>query len=512
MQRLACSPRRFRGSPAVPVAQAVSAGSRLAIRGSSIYRGNAARRGDSRARMAAHRRAPCRRSAHGGWTDRVAASRERQRDRYDGRDLVCRGPAARASYPGERAPLGCRRRHGSVTRARRRREASGRGRRQLGHPTGRRSPTEAAATARRVRNRRRDGRRIRRAFWEAPFSPSKSCAACSLFAWCCLAMVTSLIAATVALIALPDKTTYVIPAYRSSGCIMAFALVCGPLLGLISVGYVRAIAWADRHRPRGWGRLFMAPILVLGAIGVLSITFPELLGNGRDIAQLTFADGLLAPSLTLVLALVVLRFVATVFCLASGTPGGLFTPSLAIGAPARRSLRATRGRSSGLACSLGLFALVGADCDPRVDHARPHLVGGAHDGSSRAATVRSSRRCCLAVAAATLDVADDRGAVDVRRASHGRAGRRASANPRMASWVQDRARAYRAKRLSVTLPAFGAIAPARDMRGPRSPSTPGSFSLRRLTLASCQLHTRWLSRDAGHDVMEHAFAEQWIQR
>ncbi len=52
------------------------------------------------------------------------------------------------------------------------------------------------------------------------------------------------------------------------------------------------------------------------------------LGNGRDVAQLAFT-GQVAP--LLLMALLVLKPAATMLCLGSGAPGGLFTPSLASG-------------------------------------------------------------------------------------------------------------------------------------------------------------------------------------
>jgi H+/Cl- antiporter ClcA len=64
-------------------------------------------------------------------------------------------------------------------------------------------------------------------------------------------------------------------------------------------------------------------------VGGLSIPVPQLLGNGRDVAELAFL-GQLSP--LLLMALVVLRPAVTVLCLGSGAPGGLFTPSLAFGA------------------------------------------------------------------------------------------------------------------------------------------------------------------------------------
>jgi H+/Cl- antiporter ClcA len=169
------------------------------------------------------------------------------------------------------------------------------------------------------------------------------------------ALFASVIATAVSWIALPDAPTYVIPAYANSASIIVWALLAGPIAGAVSVGYVRIVSWADRNRPQGSGRL-VAPILGLGLLGVVSIWFPQLLGNGKDVSQLAFT-GQLAPAL--LLTLLVLKPAATVLCMRSGAPGGLFTPSLTVGA--------MLGGVLGYAWSWfwpgvppGLFALLGA--------------------------------------------------------------------------------------------------------------------------------------------------------
>lgn len=168
-------------------------------------------------------------------------------------------------------------------------------------------------------------------------------------------LVTSLTATGVAWLFLPDAPTYEIPAYASSLSAVAWALVAGAIAGLVSVLFVRAVAWASRHRPQGWRRI-AAPVLALSTLGAVSIVFPQLLGNGRDIAALAFA-GQATPLLLLVL--LPLRPAASLLCLTSGVPGGLFTPSLALGA--------LLGGVLGHAWSLlwpgvppGLFAVLGA--------------------------------------------------------------------------------------------------------------------------------------------------------
>ena len=142
------------------------------------------------------------------------------------------------------------------------------------------------------------------------------------------ALVTSLVATGISWAFLPDRPTYIIPVYSGSISITFWALIAGPIIGLVSVMYVRSVQWADSARPTGWRRI-LAPIVVLGALGVASIPLPQLLGNGRDVSELAFIGGIGAP---LLIVLLLLRPVATVLCLGSGAPGGLFTPSLTFGA------------------------------------------------------------------------------------------------------------------------------------------------------------------------------------
>lgn len=128
--------------------------------------------------------------------------------------------------------------------------------------------------------------------------------------------------------AIPNEPTYVIPSYSLSMSVIGWSIVAGPIAGAVSVGFIRLIAWADRNKPSGVRRL-IAPVVALGSLGAVSIVFPELLGNGKDIAELAFTNQV-AP--LMLGALLVLKPLATVICLGSGVPGGLFTPSLATGA------------------------------------------------------------------------------------------------------------------------------------------------------------------------------------
>jgi H+/Cl- antiporter ClcA len=169
------------------------------------------------------------------------------------------------------------------------------------------------------------------------------------------ALFASAIATAVSWTVLPDAPTYLIPAYSSSTSAVVWALLAGPIAGLVSVGYVRLVRWADRNKPRGWQRL-VTPPLVLVLLGAISIWFPQVLGNGRDVSQLAFTAGV-APVVLLVM--LALKPAAILLCIRSGAPGGLFTPSLTVGA----MLGGVLGHAYSWAwpgVPPGLFALLGA--------------------------------------------------------------------------------------------------------------------------------------------------------
>jgi chloride channel protein, CIC family len=120
---------------------------------------------------------------------------------------------------------------------------------------------------------------------------------------------------------------------------------------------VRVICWADARKPAGW-LMFFAPLVVFAALGGAAIPFPQLLGNGKDVVQLAFTGSV---PLLLAVCLLALKPLATAACLGSGAPGGLFTPTLTVGA----LLGAAGGQVWAMAwpggpSEAGAYALVGA--------------------------------------------------------------------------------------------------------------------------------------------------------
>ena len=169
------------------------------------------------------------------------------------------------------------------------------------------------------------------------------------------ALAASTIATVIAMAIIPNAPIYAIPAADLTWQVCLWALVASPVVGLASVAFVRAIAWADRIRPTHWLRIVAPPVVFLG-LGLVSIPFPETLGNGQILAETLFVRGL--PALALILLLPI-RPLCTVACFASGAPGGLFTPSLAAGALVGAALGAL-GHGLAPETQVGVCALLGA--------------------------------------------------------------------------------------------------------------------------------------------------------
>ena len=143
------------------------------------------------------------------------------------------------------------------------------------------------------------------------------------------AVVCSAIATATAWIYLPNHAVYLgIPDYRFTWSLMTLSLLAGPVIGLVSAGYIRLIGWVSHHRASGTGALF-APVIAFGILGVIGIWYPQLFGNGLDMARDAFLG---LSGFGLMLTLFALKPIVTAMCLGSGASGGLFTPTLSTGA------------------------------------------------------------------------------------------------------------------------------------------------------------------------------------
>jgi H+/Cl- antiporter ClcA len=175
------------------------------------------------------------------------------------------------------------------------------------------------------------------------------------------ALACSSIATLTAYIYLPTHATYVgVPSFHFNTSILIWSLIAGPIIGLFATLYIRLMGFISHHRVKGvW--TIPATTVAFGILGVIGIAYPELFGNGKDMAHMVFLGHSNHVQLTiwLLFALFMLKPLVTAMCLGSGASGGLFTPFLSTGA--------VMGAFGGLLWThlfpgspIGAFALIGA--------------------------------------------------------------------------------------------------------------------------------------------------------
>lgn len=138
---------------------------------------------------------------------------------------------------------------------------------------------------------------------------------------------------------------------------LVWFLILGGLCGVSAAVFQKALGWAEK-----WVRRLCMPIylrLAMGGliVGLLALVFPGVIGNGYREASGVLHGEWGGPEL---LGLTFARFVATVAVVALGTLGGIFTPSLFLGAAIGGLFYHGLGAvSGGSQLPIGAYALVG---------------------------------------------------------------------------------------------------------------------------------------------------------
>src|ERR1700758_4894611 len=142
------------------------------------------------------------------------------------------------------------------------------------------------------------------------------------------ALATCVVATLVARLGLGNGLQYSVPTLAISSSVIAWSLLVGPVVGAAAYLFVRVTDAARARAPKDW-RLAVWCSLDFPIIGLLAISFPQLLGNGKGLAQAGFDNEV---GLKLAATLLLLRVVVLVASLRAGAEGGLLTPGLSIGA------------------------------------------------------------------------------------------------------------------------------------------------------------------------------------
>ncbi|MBN1121729.1 MAG: chloride channel protein [Anaerolineae bacterium] len=168
-----------------------------------------------------------------------------------------------------------------------------------------------------------------------------------------------------------DMPAFEVPMEYSLQSVWEYALypVLGVLAGLIGVVFVRLLYWSE-DRFDDWKHIpeWIKPAVGGALLGGLALSYPILLGINWDTTPQIFNVGYeviesaLANQLPLkvVLALILLKLIATSLTLGSGGSGGIFAPSLFMGAMLGASFGLLMQKLfPGITAPAGAYALVG---------------------------------------------------------------------------------------------------------------------------------------------------------
>ncbi len=155
-----------------------------------------------------------------------------------------------------------------------------------------------------------------------------------------------------------DFPAFVIPSY-AIGSLWNFALFMGLGLaaGLVSVALARAIFFARDLSEKTPLPVWARPALGGLGVGLIAIWLPQIMGVGYEATDLALQESF---TLGLLLALLVAKIVATGLTLGFGFAGGVFSPSLFLGAMLGGAFGlVSQAVLPGLGTTHGLYALVG---------------------------------------------------------------------------------------------------------------------------------------------------------
>lgn len=179
-------------------------------------------------------------------------------------------------------------------------------------------------------------------------------------AFACSALACSALASWVASLVKGTHTFYLIG--KANGLFtpdyMVFALIAGLILGTAGALFRRGSQWAEKNKPSGAGILWMMPLAGL-LTGVVAIAVPQVMGNGRATAQLSFSSKADLAVIPVLLLSFVAKAIVTLMTIRSGASGGVLQPGIALGA--------SGGAILGILWmqvfhtnSIGMYALLGA--------------------------------------------------------------------------------------------------------------------------------------------------------
>ena len=143
-------------------------------------------------------------------------------------------------------------------------------------------------------------------------------------------VLASVSATVVTRVLLGDSPAFVVPDYAIASLleVPAFVLL-GGLCGAVAIGFMHGVRVAHDVFARVPLLPWMRPCVGGFCIGLIALYFPHVLGVGYGATDLALNE---AFPLQMLIALAIAKAIATTIALGSGFAGGVFSPSLVIGA------------------------------------------------------------------------------------------------------------------------------------------------------------------------------------
>lgn len=147
------------------------------------------------------------------------------------------------------------------------------------------------------------------------------------------------------------KPYYIVNHTTFSGAGIIIVLAFAPLMGIMGGLFRLMFQSAAKHKATGYNILWMLPLVSI-ATGIIAIYFPEIMGNGRSLMQLSvFSE---SHNMIVILFIgLILKMIVTLLTIRAGASGGTLTPSIAIGG--------SLGAIIGLICSGSFMPSISVD-------------------------------------------------------------------------------------------------------------------------------------------------------
>ena len=115
------------------------------------------------------------------------------------------------------------------------------------------------------------------------------------------------------------------PSVNTFGVFLLFGIIVG-IIGLaFNVVLMKSLKWTDSFKY--WAKLLF--VMTVGLlVGILYVVFPDFVGGGYEIIGKTLNH---YPYVNVLVVVFFIRFILTMACYATGVPGGVFAPMLALG-------------------------------------------------------------------------------------------------------------------------------------------------------------------------------------